>query len=364
MKKIWYNWKKPWKVVSIVCICLALVLLAGCFVNSFVDIEDGKLSSDIGDKLGNVLGISKTRNSQNLLDPEYYTDLIEGKKNGVEVTVNEDGSITLDGEATEDTDLELMSFDCDESLGFVFSCSAVDFGTGASASEMLLINDDGDGGTYHEEISSLTSGSNFEYRGQCTTSSGDCSHTIVLRLAEGDEFDNVTIYPVLNYGYVSQPFYEESEGLKNIFGKKRNSENLLDPKFYDNIDGKHSGVNVTVNEDGSITLDGKASEAFELKLIELPTSVYVSSFLTVSGIDFGEDASGACLSWNIVNEASGSGGPSDVVLPAGYDFNVDTEDNAGEYYTLKIMVSSGDEFDNVTIYPVLNYGVTAVSYFE
>ena len=33
-------------------------------------------------------------------------------------------------------------------------------------------------------------------------------------------------------------------------------------------------------------------------------------------------------------------------------------------HAFEIHISSGDEFDNVTIYPVLNYGITAEPYFK
>ncbi len=367
MKKIWYNWKKPVKVISIISICLALVLLAGCFVNAFVDIENGKLSSDIGDKLGSAVGISKTRNSQNILDPEFYEN-IEGDQNGVDVTVNDDGSITLDGKAKAASDLALYKVVGYEVCGVAYTIGAVDFGEDAAESYLHWSFD----GLILSQHYRVYSGDSVTF----TVLQGDRSdlseHYLFLSIAEGDSFDNVTIYPTLNYGYVAQPFYEASEGfgdkVENLFGNKkdRNDANILDPEVYENIDGEINGVEVTVNDDGSITLDGKATSSIWLSLCTFEDSIALGRSFAVARADFGEDAPGAYFEFK-------SSDPTDyvgqMIVPAGYDFSYSCVLPAGisvfEFdLDFGISISAGDKFDNVTIYPVLNYGVTAVSYFE
>ena len=349
MKKMWYNWSKPMKIISIISMCLCLVLLGGCFVNTFVDIEDGKVAVDlggVGDKIAGAVGLSKTRNSQNILDPEYYTDLIEGKQNGVKVTVNEDGSITLDGKATAETKLELYRAPDDSCDVRVLTVGSIDYGKSSKNSDFYM----------EHSVTLCDSFAIPANTGMTFTFDGvDGSDFVLsLRLAKGDSFDNVTVYPTLNYGYVAQPFYEKADTIDNLFGKDRNASNILDPEYYENIAGEHSGVEVTVNDDGSITLDGKATDSFELDLFA--NEYFSSVILCVGAAEFGEDAPGTHFGY-------GDYGLDLQYIPVGYEFPFSHKLDMGTLH-FYILVSSGDEFDNVTIYPVLNYGVTAVSYFE
>lgn len=349
MKKIWYNWSKPRKIISIVCVVLCCVMLAGCVVSLFAD--DKTDSENIGDKIAGVVGLNKTRNPQNMLDPEYYSDKIEGRQNGVKVTVNDDGSITLDGEVETFTKLELIrAFGTGvegESLNSVFTVGPVDFGSDADESCLGISPAESD-------ISTVKVSSDRAV----TFTGSDWDGSLYIMLYEGDKFDNVTIYPTLNPGFVVCPFYEETDILSNILKKERNTSNLFDPEYYDSIDGKHYGVEVTVNKDGSITLDGKATESFELTLAELSGESVYGLYFTLSGFNFGDDAPGTELMYDMVEEVSCS-------LCNGFSSTVFIDyATADSSHTFGIRVSSSDEFDNVTIYPVLNYGITAEPYFK
>ena len=366
MKKIWYNWSKPAKIVSIVCMCLCFVLLVGCVANVFVDNEDGKLSlnfEDAKDKISGSLGLSKTRNDQNILDPGYYTDIVEGKKNGVEVTVNEDGSITLDGRVTKETLLKLYTVKDTDCYGFTYTVGAVDFGEGAEASD-LYWEYTGLSDSYSYDI---PAGSVVTFT-LCESASADFN--FYLRLAKNDSFDSVTVYPTLNYGYVAQPYYEKTSFLNGAFGsnsKDRNSDNLLHPNVYEAIDGKHSGVEVTVNKDGSVTLDGKATADVILTLGSFTDTDIAGQKMAVGRADFGEDAPGSYLKWDYDDAANNA--DSVYEIPAGYDFFFSPFFTHGsgpsdlDFY-LNIMISSGDSFDNVTIYPILNNGISVIPYFD
>lgn len=352
MKKFWYNWSKPKKIVSIICICLCSVILVGCVVNLFAD--DKADSENIVDKIAGLVGISKTRNSMNMLDPEYYSDKIEGRQNGVKVTVNDDGSITLDGEVESFTVLELINVSSTGSDGVseyvntAFTVGPVDFGSEADES-CLGIALGTDSGTTYTKLSPKST---------VSFSSSDWDGRLCILLYEGDEFDSVTIYPTLNPGFVACPFYEGTDALSNILKKERNSNNLFDPEYYDSIDGEHSGVEVTVNKDGSITLDGKATKAFSLTIAELSGESVYGTYLTLSGFDFGNDAPGAELLYNVPEEvtyAIHNGFSSTICV----DYIISDSLDSFEIY-----IENGDEFDNVTIYPMLNYGITAEPYFK
>ena len=354
MKKLWYNWSKPRKIISIVCISLCCVMLAGCVVNMFSGSKNGAFNDstvNVGDKIAGAVGISKTRNSQNMLDPEYYSDKIEGRQNGVKVTVNDDGSITLDGEVNSFTKLELINLPGVggevEYLNDIFTVSSVDFGSESDESCLGIGSAESDIGIV--KISSERA---------VTFNASDWDGSLYILLYEGDKFDDVTIYPTLNPGFCVCPFYEDTSVLNTIFKKNRNTNNLFDPEYYDSIDGEHNGVDVTVNKDGSITLDGKATSDFSLTLAELSGESVYGIYFTLSGFNFGEDAPGTSLMYDHVEEESFyiHNGYSSTVL---IDFATIDSLHAFEIY-----ISSGDEFDNVTIYPVLNYGITAEPYFK
>ena len=363
MKKIWYNWSKPKKIISIICICLCSVFLVGCVGAIFANIDGEDLgSSDVGDKISGALGFSRTRNDQNVLDPDYYTDLIEGRHNGVEVIVNDDGSITLNGIAKEETMLELYTVKDEDCYGFTYTVGAVDFGKTADDSDLYWQYDCLNGKYTYD----IPSGSIKTFTLVGNESS---SFTFYIRLAKGDSFGNVTIYPTLNYGYLVQPYYEETSFFNGVFGsnKDRNSENMLHPYVYEDLDGKHSGVKVTVNNDGSITLDGEATSDIALTLGSFIDTDIAGQKMAVGRVDFGEDAPGSYLKWDYDGEAYES--DSVYKIPVGFDFffspffTSGSAGNGSEFH-LNIVIAAGDSFDNVTIYPVLNSGVTVVPYFD
>ena len=134
----------------------------------------------------------------------------------------------------------------------------------------------------------------------------------------------------------------------------RNESNLLQVKEYGSIEGKHGGVDVSVNKDGSITLDGKSTAATSLLLYTNATGFGSNVFVSLGKADFGDEAEGAALVLYNDNVVAARSLANDDVTFAS---------ELGHTYLLKLEIAEGDEFDNVTIYPVLNYGTSAESYF-
>ena len=185
--------KKPIKIILIVCVVLCLALLGGCIANSFGAFDDVKLPFAKEEKI---------RNEQNMLDPDYYKSIIEGDQNGVEVTVNDDGSITLDGKAEEESNIRLFCVNDYSLFGLELTINSVDFGEDAENTYIYWYHDN----TSDESLSyKLYSG---ESKSFAVNYADGQNYNFYLSIAEGDEFDNVTIYPVLNYGVTAVSYFE------------------------------------------------------------------------------------------------------------------------------------------------------------
>ena len=134
----------------------------------------------------------------------------------------------------------------------------------------------------------------------------------------------------------------------------RNDSNLLLLKDYESIGGDHNGVKVVINKDGSITLDGKATSATSLLMYTNAAGFGSNVFVSLGKADFGENAEGTALVlYNDNVEGARSLANDDVTFTS----------ELGHTYLLKLEIAEGDEFENVKIYPVLNYGTSAESYF-
>lgn len=134
----------------------------------------------------------------------------------------------------------------------------------------------------------------------------------------------------------------------------RNESNLLQMKEYESIAGEHGGVKVVVNKDGSITLNGKSTAETSLLLYTNATGFGSNVFVSLGKADFGDKAEDTSLVlYNDNVEAARSLANDDVTFAS----------ELGHTYLLKLEIAEGDEFENVKIYPVLNYGTSAESYF-
>ena len=135
----------------------------------------------------------------------------------------------------------------------------------------------------------------------------------------------------------------------------RNKANLIEiTDTYKDLDGKQSGVDINVNKDGSLTFDGRAEADIVLTLLTDADGFGEQCLMSLGEIDFGEDAAGAFIAVydGVVLEAK-TDGASSVFISSGT-----TE------HTVKIFIPKGADLDNVTVYPMLNYGVTAESFYK
>lgn len=138
----------------------------------------------------------RDRNEENLFTLEDYT--LEGTKNtgdGITVTANKDGSITIDGKnhSTEEIEIEIGKI--------TLEAGTYTFTSGYSNSGLYsaYLNLQTSGGEYSADFG----GDNGTF-----TLSAEATGTVYLVIASDFQFNNKTLYPVIAEGDSEVSFYE------------------------------------------------------------------------------------------------------------------------------------------------------------
>lgn len=162
-------------------------------------------------------------------------------------------------------------------------------------------------------------------------------------------------------GWMTSGFTDfERDSISDKFAPKMNEDNLIYKEFlakdaYTNKSGNDgNGLTWTVNDDGSITVNGKADadSTFVLCDITLKTGEY--TFTAVDG--------GSKNSYFVQGKVNDS-----VVWYSDWENAEVTSANKtfteGTKVTISIVVKSGTEMKNVTFYPVIVEGGEAGNYY-
>ena len=134
-----------------------------------------------------------------------------------------------------------------------------------------------------------------------------------------------------------------------------NEANLLKYEDYEDIAGEHNGVTVKVLKDGSIKLDGTATADTTIILTE---NVNGNGVMTFAALDMGDEAENSYIcvgakSNSTISTVYGKSSATNYVT-----FTASTTTPA-----VALVIKSGDSFDEVTLYPVLTYGVVPQTFF-
>lgn len=148
----------------------------------------------------------------------------------------------------------------------------------------------------------------------------------------------------------------------NLFNNRdRNEDNLISVSAYEELDGdKFSGVEFTVDEDGVITLNGKAKDDTTITLANITVSNNKPQYYFFSG-SLGGDLDSYYMTLECAELATYC-----VMRSVCCD---DTQglyfEPFGEVYHVKasIVIKEGTELNNVKFYPVLSSG-EQIDYFE
>ena len=189
-----------------------------------------------------------TPQGKNLISYPYTSK--EGTGNGITWTVNDDGTITADGTATNNSFFNLTNY-------IVGTWGTLHAGT---YTIMDGVNLPIGGVTLQVESTTGT-----QYKNKTFTIEQDVVYKIFIYIPKGTVADNITFKPMLEVGSIAhmyEPTTESNISLKSaIDGKADKSEvcvNLLNPTLQTTT---QNGVTCTNNGDGTYTLNGTTTSS-------------------------------------------------------------------------------------------------------
>ena len=185
-----------------------------------------------------------TRDGYNLLDITKYREAgFSNTINGVTITFNKDGSITLNGTATADTDFYIVGSYTSSVEKFTLKAGTYTLYNGLYDGQIFLI--------YNSVVS--INGVNIVTR---TLTEDTPIASILLRVNSGASYTNKTIYPMLLEGTYTKdtlPPYEQ-------YGAKPSLEEPSDIEVIDGLNRLNFDVyqdnRVTKNDDYTVTVNG------------------------------------------------------------------------------------------------------------
>lgn len=275
----------------------------------------------------------KTVATENLI-PYPYTETTK-TANGVTFTVNSDGTVTVNGTATENASFAF--FNGSLPLFGMFTLSGCIGGT----SDSYYLQPWVDGNWKDEQSDSPTT---YNFNGNLTL--------LTFYVKKGVTLNSVVIKPMLNEGTEAKPYSKWFAGLKNVFFKEivSTGRNLIPYPYAKGMDTLN-GVTFTVNNDGAITANGTATENAIFVFHQFDFSLSAGTY-TVSGLENGGDKT-YCLqisrdnyaeSWNLYNG----------------NIQINLENTSS--MLLQFVIYKGTTVNNVVLKPMLNYGTSALPY--
>ncbi len=180
------------QTIMVVAIVLAVVLVVGLIVGM----------TNIVSKMSNSdpFGVREP-NKDNLLKAELYSALDGTKENGIKISVDDNGVITLNGTAEEDTVIDLVSYEGSEKIalprsGFFYLSGCLD---GSLETYYLYASDSEKGVDLAYNFNDSTVGV-VKPEGVEVSSLLENVTEIHLGVVKGTELNNVKIYPTLGDG--------------------------------------------------------------------------------------------------------------------------------------------------------------------
>ena len=152
---------------------------------------------------------------------------------------------------------------------------------------------------------------------------------------------------------------------KDLKEKVVNDKNLLKYEDYKDVSGEYNGVDVKVLKDGSIKLDGTATKDVSIVLVQ---DLERAGIMTFAALDMGDEAESSYI--EVLVDDSCHDWSSSLVRTCASNyvtFNVsdyEENDQCQKEIRIKLEIKSGDTFDDVTLCPVLTYGVVPQTFYS
>ena len=276
-----------------------------------------------------------------------YLDGASYTSNGVTVTANSDGSITINGTPTSYVYYKFISnfrgvgkfilSGIPSSANLSFSFTAYD-----SAGNSIGVVDGYRGQTMQFDTA--------DYEGY------DHALLRIRRVKDGVAINNVTVYPMLNEGSSALPYMPYFPGLKNAYfqGLQSTGRNLI-PFPYSDSTKTENGVTFTVNDDGSVTANGTATSQVSFYFVSSSNPILafpIGTVLSLAGCPSGGNPRTFFLN----------------LLSTDYTEGITETGNGGtltttkKSYYLYFRMEQGVTLTNAVIRPMLNYGSSALPY--
>lgn len=200
----------------------------------------------------------------NNLIPFPYVDTSK-TENGITFVVNDDGSVTANGTATKETFFKLK--DVVLSSGTYYLSGNPD-GYSYTTFFMYVINLD----------------DNITYKGNRMFEISDVkSCGVYIRVALDVEISNQTFRPMLNEGETALPYEPYFTGLRDAKVTAIESVGInLIPFPYTGADAENGDAKITINDDGSITVNGTPTVAISTGICSLSVPTDISGIFTLS----------------------------------------------------------------------------------
>lgn len=208
---------------------------------------------------------------KNLMKPNKSTVTL----NGITATMNDDGSVTLNGTATANTYIFMWNILYAHNMGVgKIAVNAID---GQSISTYFMGIDRREGSSYIDRVAQSITNNGI---GEITQEDveNERNFTVWVRVAEGYTCNNLIIYPQLEIGSTATP-YEPYHGAEYTITPNSN------PYVIPNDIRQQDGLNVVSVSEGEISVTGVRKNAAVKKIWdkidELTTAIIVSNGETI-----------------------------------------------------------------------------------
>ena len=252
---------------------LAIVIIAGVTVDNLVfrpQLELGDTPTAYEPPItGRELQVNVC--GKNLMKPNKSTVTL----NGITATMNDDGSVTLNGTATANTYIFMWNILYAHNMGVgKIAVNAID---GQSISTYFMGIDRREGSSYIDRVAQSITNNGI---GEITQEDveNERNFTVWVRVAEGYTCNNLIIYPQLELGSTATP-YEPYHGAEYTITPNSN------PYVIPNDIRQQDGLNVVSVSEGEISVTGVRKNAAVKKIWdkidELTTAIIVSNGETI-----------------------------------------------------------------------------------
>lgn len=305
--------------------------LIGCTIygNS---IQDGTPTPDTPVEIESV-----GEKTKNLIPFPYFTKT--GDYNGVKVTINTDGSITLNGTCTK-----LFNIYFVQTGTFSLPAGTYRVSLTPKMSGVTLVT----GGGGSNLPSSVNENRMFTLDNEMPI--GVCC----LQVENGAVINNITFYPMIEKGSEATEYEPSCKYKIPVIAR---GKNLIPFPYHDGYSKTHYGVTYTVETDGTIIANGTATgsnSAFYLTMTKKITGFESGIQYTISG------CTGGSNSTYEIRVAEGNG-DFKRSLNGATTFEFDSNANMDRVNTY-VMIRNGQTVNNLKFKPMIELGSTATEY--